>query len=88
MMYPNRIGGLATTYTALGRIAVMTQPTVRLMAKAILLDMDGVLVDSTALVEEHWSPVGRAARVGRLHRPALRPRVAVARRRGAVRRCR
>jgi len=30
-------------------------PIVRLSAKAILLDMDGVLVDSTALVEEHWS---------------------------------
>ena len=30
-------------------------PIVRLLAKAILLDMDGVLVDSTALVEEHWS---------------------------------
>jgi len=27
----------------------------RLAAIAILLDMDGVLVDSTALVEEHWS---------------------------------
>lgn len=31
------------------------QPIVRLPAKAVLLDMDGVLVDSTSLVEEHWS---------------------------------
>jgi sugar-phosphatase len=28
---------------------------VRLSAKAVLLDMDGVLVDSTGLVERHWS---------------------------------
>jgi sugar-phosphatase len=28
---------------------------VRVSAKALLLDMDGVLVDSTGLVEEHWS---------------------------------
>src|SRR5665811_1527226 len=28
---------------------------VRVSAKAVLLDMDGVLVDSTGLVEEHWS---------------------------------
>ena len=28
---------------------------VRLVAKAVLLDMDGVLVDSTGLVEKHWS---------------------------------
>ncbi|HEX7537782.1 MAG TPA: HAD-IA family hydrolase [Dermatophilaceae bacterium] len=30
-------------------------PSVRLPAKAVLLDMDGVLVDSTGLVVEHWS---------------------------------
>ena len=29
--------------------------TVRVSAKAILLDMDGVLVDSTGLVHKHWS---------------------------------
>ena len=28
---------------------------VRVSAKAVLLDMDGVLVDSTGLVEKHWS---------------------------------
>src|SRR5665213_2169834 len=28
---------------------------VRVSAKAVLLDMDGVLVDSTGLVERHWS---------------------------------
>jgi sugar-phosphatase len=29
--------------------------TVRLSAKAVLVDMDGVLVDSTGLVEVHWA---------------------------------
>lgn len=29
--------------------------SVRVSAKAVLLDMDGVLVDSTGLVEKHWS---------------------------------
>jgi sugar-phosphatase len=29
--------------------------SVRASAKAVLLDMDGVLVDSTGLVEKHWS---------------------------------
>src|SRR5450759_4207176 len=28
---------------------------VRVSAKAVLLDMDGVLVDSTGMVEKHWS---------------------------------
>jgi sugar-phosphatase len=30
-------------------------PIVRVSAKALLLDMDGVLVDSSGLVEKHWS---------------------------------
>lgn len=36
-------------------VGVDKPPSVRLPAKAVLLDMDGVLVDSTGLVVKHWS---------------------------------